>query len=236
MYLHNMPYNTDFNKLVYKEYGRNIQRLIEGVVEIEDRNKRNQAAYAIIHLMGQMHPHLKNIEEFRRKLWDQLYALSDFKLEIDGPYDKPTREEVGQKPIKLDYPQQDRMKFKHYGKNVESLIAKAVEMEDPAKKMAFAKVIAGYMKMVYKSWNQDFVNDELIKSDLLSMSQGELNLLEEYNVVTPKANRTKRNNYSSGGYSSHQSRGRSSNGRSNNGSYYGSNSGGSQHKRRNKDR
>lgn len=233
MYLHNMPYNTDFNKLVYKEYGRNIQRLIEGVVEIEDRNKRNEAAYAIIHLMGQMHPHLKNIEEFRRKLWDQLYAISDFKLDIDGPYDKPAREEVGQKPTRLDYPQ-DRMKFKHYGKNVESLIAKASKMEDPAKKMAFAKVIAGYMKMVYKSWNQDFVNDELIKSDLLSMSQGELNLLEEYNVVTPKANRTKRNNYSSGGgYSnSHQSRGRS-NGRSN-GSYYGSNS--SQHKRRNKDR
>jgi len=189
--MHNMTYNSENNKLVYKEYGRNVQRLVEQAVLIENREKRNQAAYAIIGLMGQMHPHLKNIEEFRHKLWDQLYAISDFKLDIDAPYSTPTRDQVRQLPEELPYPQ-ERIRFKHYGKNVENLIAKAVKMPPSKKRLAFAKVIAGYMKMVYRNWNQEHVNDEIIKNDLSTLSKGVLDLSDDTTLSAPKTTMPKK--------------------------------------------
>lgn len=190
-FMHNMTYNSENNKLVYREYGRNVQRLVEQAVLIENREKRNQAAYAIIALMGQMHPHLKNIEEFRHKLWDQLYAISDFKLDIDAPYPKPTREQVRQQPEKIEYPQ-ERIRFKHYGKNVENLIAKAIKMPPGEKRLAFAKVIAGYMKMVYRNWNQEHVNDEIIKNDLSTLSKGVLDLSDDTTLSAPKTTPNKK--------------------------------------------
>ena len=187
----NMEYNTQNEQLIFKEYGRNIQRLVKEAIEIEDRDKRNAFANAIIALMGQLHPHLRNIEEFRFKLWHQLYILSDFKLDIDGPYPKPTREEVRLKTGDMPYPQQ-RIKYKHYGKNIENLIKKAVEMEDPDKQLAMAKVIANYMRMVYKSRSNESVNEEIIKNDLRILSDGILNIEQNDYISMPKNNRKRK--------------------------------------------
>ena len=187
----NMEYNTQNEQLIFKEYGRNIQRLVKEAIEIEDRDKRNAFANAIIALMGQLHPHLRNIEEFRFKLWHQLYILSDFKLDIDGPYPKPTREEVRLKTGDMPYPQQ-RIKYKHYGKNIENLIKKAVQMEDGEKQLAMAKVIANYMRMVYKSRSNENINEEIIKNDLRILSDGILNIEQNDHISLPKSTRKRK--------------------------------------------
>lgn len=187
----NMEYNTQNEQLIFKEYGRNIQRLVKEAIEIEDRDKRNAFANAIIALMGQLHPHLRNIEEFRFKLWHQLYILSDFKLDIDGPYPKPTREEVRLKTGDMPYPQQ-RIKYKHYGKNIENLIKKAIQMEDEEKQLAMAKVIANYMRMVYKSRSNENINEEIIKNDLRILSDGILNIEQNDHISLPKSTRKRK--------------------------------------------
>lgn len=186
---HGLIYNTTLTKLSFKEYGRNVQQLVDYCITIEDEAYRNAFAKAIIDLMGQMSPHLRNVEDFRHKLWDHLFEIANYKLDIESPYPIPTSKEVAPIP-KLDYPQ-SRMSFRHYGKNVERLIQKAIEMEDGPKKYAFTKVIANYMKMVYANWNRDGVSDELIKSDLELLSNGELILSDEAAIKVPKQNRHK---------------------------------------------
>jgi len=188
-----MEYNTSSPPLVFREYGRNIQQLVDHAITIEDRKERNLFAREIIKLMGQMHPHLKNVEEFRHKLWHQLFIISDYRLDIDSPYPMPTREEVQAKPKPAPYPQV-KLRFKHYGKNVEKLIEKAVTMKDKEKKQAFAKVIANYMKMVYRNWNRDGVSDELIKSDLMILSDNQLAIAEDEVLEVPKQNNSNHNN------------------------------------------
>jgi len=210
----NMEYNTQNEQLIFKEYGRNIQRLVKEAIEIEDRDKRNAFANAIIALMGQLHPQLRNIDEFRFKLWHQLYILSDFKLDIDGPYPKPTREEVRLKTGDMPYPQQS-IKHKHYGRNIENLVEKAITMEDADKQLAMAKVIANYMRMVYKSWSNESINEEIIKNDLRILSNGVLNIEQNDHISLPKTHRKRKK---SSGSSSSSSRRKSmhSNNNSNN--------------------
>ena len=181
----NLEYNTEHESLVFKEYGRNIQRLVQHCITTEDRKKRNTFAKVIINLMGQLHPHLRNVDEFRHKLWDQLHVLADFQLDVDSPYPIPTEEELRPKVDALPYPQ-SKLRFKHYGKNVERLVASAIQMEDDAKKMAFAKVIANYMKMVCKNWNIDSASDETIKNDLRFLSDGKLDIKESHVLDTHK--------------------------------------------------
>lgn len=198
---HNMNYNTNNDKLVFKEYGRNVQQLVDFAKTVENREKRNKMAHAIVNLMGQMHPHLRNIEEFRHKLWDQLQVIAKFDLDVDAPYPIPqSLEDVQTKPDVIPYPQ-SRIRFKHYGKNIEHLIKKALEMEDKEKQYAFAKVIGSYMKMSYKSWNSESIGDEIIIEDLLSLSNGVLDLKGEDSLDTPKSmkrsNKSSNKNYSS---------------------------------------
>ncbi len=189
----NMIYNTQQTHLVFKEYGRNIQQLIGYAIDLEDRRERSELCKAILNLMGQMHPHLRNIEEFRHKLWYQLHTIADFKLDIDGPYPIPTPEEVIKVTGEVPYPQ-ERIRFKHYGKNVEVLVAKAMKMEDLDKRHEFAKVIANYMKMVYRNWNRENVNDELIKNDLRLLSNNLLSLDESTVIEVPKQSNNNNNN------------------------------------------
>lgn len=186
-----MTYNTENPPLVFKEYGRNIQRLVDHCINTEDRDKRNTFALTIINLMGQLHPHLRNVDEFRHKLWDQLHVLADFKLDADSPYPVPTLESLNPKIDPLDYPQ-SRLRFKHYGKNVERLVASAILMKNESKKMAFAKVIANYMKMVCRNWNIDSASDETIKNDLRLLSDGKLDIKEEHNLEVPRQNTSSR--------------------------------------------
>ncbi len=176
-----MQYNTLRGKLNIKEYGRHMQKVVEYIIAIEDREKRNQFAKSTIELMGMLFPHLKNVEDFRHKLWDHLFIMSDFKLDVDSPYPTPTPETVVAKPKLLKYPRH-KVKFRHYGHNVEVLIDKALAETDAEKKAHFAESIATVMKMTYRNWNNEDVNDDTIKDDLRMMSGNELYLDEDQSI------------------------------------------------------
>lgn len=176
-----MNYNTERGRLEMTEYGRNVQRMVEYLLSIEDDKKRNEQAKIVIELMGQLNPHLKNVEDFRHKLWDHIIIMSDFKLQVDSPYPYPDREKIFAKPQRIPYPQSE-FKHRHYGKNIETLIAKAIAMEDPQKRQEFAEVIGNYMKLVHTNWNNETVNNQVIMDDLERMSGGKLKLGDETNL------------------------------------------------------
>jgi hypothetical protein len=169
----NMEYNTTRNHLIIKEYGRHIQKMVEYVLTIEDREKRQRNAYSLIELMGFLNPHLKNVEDFRHKLWDHLFLISDFKLDVDSPYPVPTRETLLGKPDPLPYPKR-YPKYNHLGKNIEIVIDKALHEEDPEKRQGFANSIAYYMKLTYSNWHKELVHDDNIQTELASITDGEL--------------------------------------------------------------
>jgi hypothetical protein len=169
----NMEYNTTRNHLIIREYGRHIQKMVEYVLTLEDREKRQKNAYALIELMGFLNPHLKNVEDFRHKLWDHLFLISDFKLEVDSPYPIPTRETLKARPEKLAYPKR-YPKYNHLGKNIEIVIDKALQEEDGEKRQGFANSIAYYMKLTYSNWHKELVHDDNIQTELSSMTKGEL--------------------------------------------------------------
>ena len=169
----NMEYNTTRNHLVIREYGRHIQKMVEYVLTLEDREKRQKNAYALIELMGFLNPHLKNVEDFRHKLWDHLFLISDFKLDVDSPYPIPTRETLKAKPDQLAYPKR-YPKYNHLGKNIEIVIDKALKEEDSEKRQGFANAIAYYMKLTYSNWHKELVHDDNIQTELSSITKGEL--------------------------------------------------------------
>ena len=168
-----MDYNTSRNFLGMKEYGRHVQKMVEYVLTIEDPDKRQQQANAVIELMGFLNPHLKNVEDFRHKLWDHLFFISDFKLDVVSPYPIPTKETYKLKPDPLPYPKR-HPKYAHLGKNLEVVIDKALKEEDPEKKIGFANSIAYYMKLSYSTWHKELVHDDAIRSELNSITGGQL--------------------------------------------------------------
>ncbi|ULQ56089.1 DUF4290 domain-containing protein [Flavihumibacter rivuli] len=168
-----MEYNSTRNHLVMREYGRHIQKMIEYVMSIEDTVKRQKNTQAVIELMGFLNPHLKNVEDFRHKLWDHLFLISDFKLEVESPYPIPTRETLKSRPAPLKYPA-SHPKFSHLGKNLETVINKALSEENPEKRKGFANAIAYYMKLAYANWHKEIVHDDAIQGELNSITQGQL--------------------------------------------------------------
>ena len=170
-----MEYNTSLPKMVIPEYGRNIQKMIDHAVSVEDKEERNKIARAIIQVMGQLNPHLRDVTDFKHKLWDHLFIISDFKLDVDSPYPKPTRETFISKPELLKYPSND-IRYKHYGKTIERIIEKAKELEEGEMKTALIETIANHLKKSYLNWNRDSVNDEVILQHLKELSKGELKL------------------------------------------------------------
>ena len=169
----NMEYNTTRNHLEIREYGRHIQKMVEYVLTLEDTEKRQKNAYALIELMGFLNPHLKNVEDFRHKLWDHLFLISDFKLDVESPYPIPTRETLKAKPEQLAYPKR-YPKYNHLGKNIEIVIDKALKEEDSEKRQGFANSIAYYMKLTYSNWHKELVHDDNIQTELSSITKGEL--------------------------------------------------------------
>ena len=169
----NMEYNTTRNHLIMKEYGRHIQKMVEYTLTIEDKEERQRNAYAVIELMGFLNPHLKNVEDFRHKLWDHLFLISDFELNVESPYPIPTRETLKAKPERLSYPKK-YPKFNHLGKNIEVVIDKALKEVNPEKKQGFANAIAYYMKLTYSNWHKELMHDDSIQNELSSMTNGEL--------------------------------------------------------------
>lgn len=168
-----MEYNTTRNHLTMREYGRHVQRMIEHVQTIEDPERRQRNAQAVIELMGFLNPHLKNVEDFRHKLWDHLFLIADFKLDVKSPYPIPTRETLKAKPQPLPYPNR-QPKFYHLGKNLEMIINKALAEENPEKKVGFSNAIAYYMKLAYNNWHKEIVHDDAIQSELTAITEGQL--------------------------------------------------------------
>jgi hypothetical protein len=156
-----------------REYGRHIQKMIDHLLTIEEPERRQRNAYAVIELMGFLNPHLKNVEDFRHKLWDHLFLISDFKLDVESPYPIPTRETLRARPEPLPYPKR-YPKFSHLGKNLESVINKALAEENPEKRSGFANAIAYYMKLAYNTWHKELVHDDAIRSELNNITQGQL--------------------------------------------------------------
>ncbi len=169
----NLEYNTSRNHLIIKEYGRHIQKMVEYLLTIEDKEKRQKNANTVIELMGILNPHLKNVEDFKHKLWDHLFLISDFKLDVESPYPIPTRESLKAKPDPLPYPKK-YPKYNHLGKNIEVVIDKALKEENPEKKQAFANAIAYYMKLTYSNWHKELVHDDNIQNELQTITKGEL--------------------------------------------------------------
>lgn len=168
-----MEYNTTRNYLVIREYGRHIQKMVEYIQTIEDPEKRQRNAQVVIELMGVLNPHLKNVEDFRHKLWDHLFLISDFKLDVQSPYPIPTREKLKGKPDPLPYPKR-YPKYSHLGKNLELIINKALAEKDEAKRQGFANAVAYYMKLAYSNWHKDMVHDDAIQQELTNLTQGQL--------------------------------------------------------------
>lgn len=170
-----LEYNAERPHLIIPEYGRHLQKLIEQAVALEDREERNKAARYIISVMGSLNPHLRDVPDFQHKLWDQLFIMSDFNLDVDSPYPIPSREMLSQKPERLAYPQ-NFPKYRFYGNNIKYMIDVALKWEDGEMKNALIMVIANHMKKSYLSWNKDTVKDEVIFEHLHELSGGKINL------------------------------------------------------------
>lgn len=194
----NMEYNTTRNHLTMREYGRHIQKMVEYLLTIEDKEKRQRNAMALIELMGFLNPHLKNVEDFRHKLWDHLFLISDFKLDVESPYPIPTKETLKAKPQRLTYPKR-YPKFNHLGKNIEVVINKALKEENPEKRQGFANAIAYYMKLTYSNWHKELVHDDNIQSELQSITEGQLEFNNRPFVKHRTDNRGDRDDYRTGG-------------------------------------
>ncbi|HTB07951.1 MAG TPA: DUF4290 domain-containing protein [Bacteroidia bacterium] len=168
-----MEYNTASPLMIIPEYGRHVQKMAQYLLTIKDRKERTRGANTVIQTMTQVHPYAKDSEELRRKLWDHLYIITDYKLEVDGPYPKPLPELIEAKPKRMEYPVA-AMRYRHYGKIISGLIKKAMEYKDSGEKDALVESIASLMKKAYMTWNQSSVNDQAIISDLTEMSGGKL--------------------------------------------------------------
>lgn len=175
--VHHLEYNAERDPLIIPEYGRHLQKLIDQAMAIEDRAERNKAAKYIIQVMGSLNPHLRDVPDFQHKLWDQLYIMSDFRIDVDSPYPIPSREVLQLRPDPLNYPQ-NFPKYRFYGNNIKYMIDVAIGWEDGEMKDALVKVIANHMKKSYLSWNKDTVTDVVIFEHLYELSDGRINLLE----------------------------------------------------------
>ena len=170
-----LEYNAERAHLIIPEYGRHLQKLIEQASELEDRSERNKAAKYIISVMGSLNPHLRDVPDFQHKLWDQLFIMSNFELDVDSPYPIPSEEVLKLKPERLNYPQ-NFPKYRFYGNNIKFMIDVANKWEDGEMKNALVLVIANHMKKSYLSWNKDTVKDDVIFGHLYELSGGTINL------------------------------------------------------------
>lgn len=226
-----LEYNTGREDLTISEHGRHVQKLIDYAKNIQDDEYRQAFVESIVDLMQQMNPSNKNVQEYRERLWKHLFRIANYEIKVTPPPGleiKPP--EAKEKSERLAYPQTE-FRYRHYGHHVQTLIQKAIDMDDPETKQEFVKVIAFYMKLAYRTWNQDqFVNDGTIKSDLKMMSKGRLTVDEDH-VINTKAYtiEPRKTPQRSGGRNNNSNNNR---GRSNNNKNRGSNSKRSNYKRK----
>lgn len=201
-----MDYNTQRKKLLLPEYGRNIQSMVDYLLTIEDRDKRTEQAYAVIDVMGNLNPQLRDVPDFRHKLWDHLAIMSDFKLDIDAPYELPEREILHKSPDKIPY-SSGTIRARHYGKSVEKLVEKIKETTDPEQRRALIALTANHMKKSYLTWNRDSVEDNQIISDINEMYGEELIPMEGVMLSNQKELLQRKNNNGKNNHSRQQRKG-----------------------------
>ncbi|MBE6333385.1 MAG: DUF4290 domain-containing protein [Odoribacter sp.] len=201
-----MDYNTQRKKLLLPEYGRNIQSMVDYLLTIEDRDKRTEQAYAVIDVMGNLNPQLRDVPDFRHKLWDHLAIMSDFKLDIDAPYELPEREILHKSPEKIPY-SSGTIRARHYGKSVEKLVEKIKETTDPEQRRALIALTANHMKKSYLTWNRDSVEDNQIISDINEMYGEELIPMEGVMLSNQKELLQRKNNNGKNNHSRQQRKG-----------------------------
>ncbi|MEI6142730.1 MAG: DUF4290 domain-containing protein [Mariniphaga sp.] len=167
-------YNTQRKKMKLPEYGRSIHKMVDHILEIQDREERILAVKSVIDVMGMMYPYLRDINEFKHKLWDHIAIMSDFKLDIDYPYDPPKPETFIEKPRLVPY-NQSNIKYRHYGKIMETFISATSGLEDDSQvKATNTELLANQMKKSYLMWNKDAVEDSKILNDMVELSYGKV--------------------------------------------------------------
>jgi len=208
-----LQYNTKRTQLVIPEYGRHVQLMINQIMETQNREERNKMAKAVIGIMGNMNPHLRDVPDFQHKLWDQLFIMSNFELDVDSPYEKPQKEVLEQKPDRLTYPQRNP-KYRFYGNNIKSMINVAVKWEDGDLKNALVYNIANHMKKCFLNWNKYTVQDEVILNHLVELSDNKLKVKEEDLPLTDASEFLKiRSKNGNGSKNNHKQRNKRNNGR-----------------------
>jgi hypothetical protein len=168
-----MEYNTQRKHLIVPEYGRNVQMLVEYLINgIHDREERTRAAYTIVNLMAQQNPQMKNQPEYMQKLWDHIHIIADYKLDVDSPYPQP--EPLDKNAVASNKPSYPKRSFKYhfYGENIELMIKQAINMEEGEQKTRYVQILASYMKYCYKNWNDEKVSDDIIIKHLNELSKG----------------------------------------------------------------
>lgn len=188
-----MKYNTEQKRLVLPEYGRNIQNMVDYCVTIEDREERKRCANTIINVMGNMFPHLRDVNDFKHILWDHLAIMSYFKLDIDYPYEIVKKEDLYTRPPRIPY-NNSRIRYRHYGKTLELMIKKATEFEEGNEKDQLIKLLATQMKKSFLTWNKETVDDKKIFKDLDELSDGKIILDEEVHKLLESKELLARNN------------------------------------------
>ena len=173
-----MEYNPQRKKMELPEYGRSVQNMVDHALTIEDREERQRCANTIINIMGSMFPHLRDVPDFKHKLWDHLAIMSDFKLDIDYPFEIVKKEDLVMRPERLPYSTGD-IRYRHYGRFLGELVKKAVEIEDEAERKALVRLLAIQMKKSLSNWNKDGMEDQKIVDDLREYSQGAIDLQVE---------------------------------------------------------
>lgn len=185
-----MNYNSQLKPLVLPEYGRHIHQMVDHAMTLEDRDERTRAADAIVTVMGNLFPHLRDVSDFKHKLWDHLAIMSDFQLDIDFPYTLPERENFDSKPDPVPY-SENRMAYRHYGRLIEEMVGKAVEMEEGELRDHLITLLANHMRKSLFNWNKDHATDERIQNDIYNLSKGKLKV--DINLVKgPEVRETRR--------------------------------------------
>ena len=185
-----MQYNTQQKRMPLPEYGRSIQNMVDYALTIQDRAERQRCANTIINIMGNMFPHLRDVPDFKHKLWDHLAIMSGFELDIDYPYEIIRKDNLVTRPDPIPY-STARMRYRHYGRTLEVLIKKAIEFPEGNEKRNLIALICNHMKKDYLAWNKDTVDDKKIAEDLYELSNGELQMTDD--IVRLMAERLNQN-------------------------------------------
>ena len=170
-----MEYNTARGKLLLPEYGRNVQNMIQHAMEIEDREERNRAAQAIIEVMGQLNPHLRDVDDYRHKLWTHLFVMSDFKLDVDSPFEIPKVESLQEKPNPVEYPK-SKIRFGHFGQYTQKILETSKSLEDEGEREYMTNSMGNFMKKQYLLHNNYTVENNVIAEQLMELSEGDLKI------------------------------------------------------------